>query len=67
MSQMLAEREYRAGRKDELFRTLKVGDVLSGEVRSLRPFGALVDLGGADGLLHVTFPTLIAVGRKLEA
>lgn len=54
MSQMLAEREYRAGRKDELFRTLKVGDVLSGEVRSLRPFGAFIDLGGADGLLHVS-------------
>jgi small subunit ribosomal protein S1 len=54
MSQMLAEREYRAGRKDELFRTLKVGDILNGEVRSLRPFGAFVDLGGADGLLHVS-------------
>lgn len=54
MSQMLAEREYRAGRKDELFRTLQVGDVLTGEVRSLRPFGAFIDLGGADGLLHVS-------------
>jgi small subunit ribosomal protein S1 len=54
MSQMLAEREYRAGRKEELFRTLHVGDVLTGEVRSLRPFGAFVDLGGADGLLHVS-------------
>ena len=54
MSQMLAEREYRAGRKEELFRTLHVGDVINGEVRSLRPFGAFVDLGGADGLLHVS-------------
>lgn len=54
MSQMLAEREYRAGRKEELFRTLHVGDVITGEVRSLRPFGAFVDLGGADGLLHVS-------------
>lgn len=54
MSQMLAEREHRAERKDELFRTLQVGDVLTGEVRSLRPFGAFVNLGGADGLLHVS-------------
>jgi small subunit ribosomal protein S1 len=54
MSQMLAEREFRAGRKEELFRTLHVGDVINGEVRSLRPFGAFVDLGGADGLLHVS-------------
>ena len=75
MSQMLAEREYRAGRKDELFRSLQVGDVLTGEVRSLRPFGAFVDLGGADGLLHVseigwtaiTHPReALEVGQKIE-
>lgn len=54
MSQMLAEREYRQGRKEELFNTLKVGDVVEGEVRGLRPFGAFVDIGGADGLLHVS-------------
>ncbi len=54
MSQMLAEREYRTHQKEALFTRLKVGDVVTGEVRSLRPFGAFVDLGGADGLLHVS-------------
>lgn len=54
MSQMLAEREYRDGRREELFSTLKVGDIIEGEVRNLRPFGAFVDIGGADGLLHVS-------------
>ncbi len=54
MSQMLAEREYRDGRREELFTTLKVGDIITGEVRNLRPFGAFVDIGGADGLLHVS-------------
>ncbi len=54
MSQMLAEREYRNARKEELFRTLKIGDVLEGTVRGMRPFGAFVDIGGADGLLHVS-------------
>lgn len=54
MSESLAEREYQASRREELFKTLNVGDVLSGEVRSLRPFGAFVDIGGADGLLHVS-------------
>lgn len=54
MSQMLAEREYRDQRREELFSTLKVGDILEGEVRNLRPFGAFVDIGGADGLLHVS-------------
>lgn len=54
MSQMLAEREYRTNRREEIFSTLKVGDVIQGEVRNLRPFGAFVDIGGADGLLHVS-------------
>lgn len=54
LSYRLAEREYRAGRKAELFEELEVGAVIDGEVRSLRPFGAFVDIGGADGLLHVS-------------
>jgi small subunit ribosomal protein S1 len=54
MSESLAEREYQAHRREELFKTLNVGDVIRGEVRSLRPFGAFVDIGGADGLLHVS-------------
>ncbi|MCB0114588.1 MAG: S1 RNA-binding domain-containing protein [Caldilineaceae bacterium] len=54
LSHRYAEREYRSQRKNELFAELKVGDVVQGEVRSLRPFGAFVDIGGADGLLHVS-------------
>jgi len=54
LSYRLAEREYRAGRKAQLFEELEVGTVIDGEVRSLRPFGAFVDIGGADGLLHVS-------------
>ncbi len=54
LSQRLAEREYREQQKAKLFKTLKVGDVVKGVVRSLRPFGAFVDIGGADGLLHVS-------------
>ncbi len=54
MSESLAEREYQAQRREELFKTLNVGDIITGEVRSLRPFGAFVDIGGADGLLHVS-------------
>lgn len=54
MSESLAEREYQAQRREELFKTLHVGDVITGEVRSLRPFGAFVDIGGSDGLLHVS-------------
>jgi small subunit ribosomal protein S1 len=38
----------------ERFGALKEGDVVSGTVRSLMPYGAFIDLGGIDGLLHVS-------------
>ncbi len=67
MSQMLAEREYRDSRREELFSTLKVGDIIEGEVRNLRPFGAFVDIGGADGLLHVSEIGWSPIGHPREA
>ncbi len=67
MSQMLAEREYRDGRREELFSSLKVGDIIEGEVRNLRPFGAFVDIGGADGLLHVSEIGWSPIGHPREA
>jgi small subunit ribosomal protein S1 len=36
------------------FATLKEGDIVTGQVRSLATYGAFVDLGGIDGLLHVS-------------
>jgi small subunit ribosomal protein S1 len=36
------------------FATLREGDIVSGKVRSLASYGAFVDLGGMDGLLHVS-------------
>ena len=54
MSQMLAEREYRSVQREELFKHLAVGSVVEGVVRSIRPFGAFIDIGGVDGLLHVS-------------
>jgi small subunit ribosomal protein S1 len=54
MSQMLAEREYRSVQREQLFKHLTVGSVVTGVVRSMRPFGAFVDIGGVDGLLHVS-------------
>ncbi len=40
-------------RKDEFFSTVSVGDVVEGEVKSFTSFGAFIDLGGFDGLLHI--------------
>ena len=42
---------------------LKEGDVLSGTVRTLMPYGAFVDLGGIDGLLHVSDISWSRIGK----
>ncbi len=39
--------------KEKLFETLQEGAVVQGVVRNIMPYGAFVDIGGADGLLHV--------------
>jgi small subunit ribosomal protein S1 len=49
----LLEREREEAR-DKLWNELAEGQVREGIVRSVRDFGAFVDLGGADGLLHVS-------------
>lgn len=38
----------------ELFERLHVGDVVEGVIKNITDFGAFVDLGGADGLLHIS-------------
>ncbi len=40
--------------KKRLLETLKEGDIVSGTVKNIADFGAFVDLGGIDGLLHIT-------------
>jgi small subunit ribosomal protein S1 len=53
-SERAASREWREKRKDELLDELQEGDVRTGTVRNLCDFGAFVDLGGADGLIHIS-------------
>jgi small subunit ribosomal protein S1 len=40
--------------REELLRTLEVGRVLEGSISGLANYGAFIDLGGIDGLLHIT-------------
>ena len=40
--------------KKELFERIAVGDIVEGTVKNLTDFGAFIDLGGADGLLHIS-------------
>ncbi|HEX9769723.1 MAG TPA: 30S ribosomal protein S1 [Kiloniellales bacterium] len=46
--------ETRAEQRSELVASLKEGQVLQGVVKNITEYGAFVDLGGVDGLLHVT-------------
>jgi len=53
-SQRDAERGRREERKEMLLEELAEGEVRKGVVSGLRDFGAFVDLGGADGLIHIS-------------
>jgi small subunit ribosomal protein S1 len=53
-SQRDAQRGRREANKEVLLGELKEGDVRTGKVSGLRDFGAFVDLGGADGLIHIS-------------
>ena len=59
----------------KLFKELKKGELRSGVVKNITDFGAFIDLGGADGLLHITdmswgrvsHPSeIVALGDKIE-
>jgi small subunit ribosomal protein S1 len=61
--------------KDKIWQELKVGAVHSGTVKAITDFGAFIDLGGVDGLLHITdmswskisHPSeIVAMGDKIE-
>jgi small subunit ribosomal protein S1 len=54
LSERLAVQEWRQRRREELLDELKVGEVRKGVVSNLANFGAFVDLGGADGLVHIS-------------
>jgi small subunit ribosomal protein S1 len=67
--------EERDTAKRRLLETLKEGDLVSGEVKNIADFGAFIDLGGIDGLLHITdmswsrinHPSeMVKLGQKVE-
>lgn len=75
LSERAAVRDWRQQQKDRLLEELNAGDIRSGVVSSLCDFGAFVDLGEADGLVHlseiswrrVTHPgEVLKVGQKVE-
>jgi small subunit ribosomal protein S1 len=72
---VISEEEERAGR-DRRYSEVKEGDTVHGTVRSLMDYGAFVDIGGVDGLLHVSDISwnrvnkpsdVLSVGQEVEA
>jgi small subunit ribosomal protein S1 len=75
LSERAATKDSREAQKDRLLNEIKVGDVRKGHVISLAEFGAFVDIGGADGLVHlselswkrVAHPNeILKVGQEVE-
>ncbi len=75
LSERLAMREWRRQQKDQLLSSLHEGLVMEGVISSIADFGAFVDLGGADGLIHlselswnrVTHPNeVVKVGERIK-
>ncbi len=75
LSERLAMREWRRQQKEQLLESLKEGDSYEGLISSIADFGAFVDLGGADGLIHlselswnrVSHPNeVVSVGDKVK-
>lgn len=75
LSERVALQEWRTQQKDRLLSELQEGAVTKGVVTSIRPFGVFVDIGGADGLIHLSELTwgrnqspeeIVAVGQEVE-
>jgi len=56
----------RAEKKTQLLATLKEGQLVKGVVKNIADFGAFVDLGGIDGLLHITDMSWGRIGHPSE-
>ncbi len=54
LSERAASRDVRQRRKETLIAELKVGEIRRGKVVSLENFGAFVDIGGGEGLIHLS-------------
>ena len=67
LSERQAVQDVREGRKDELLTALKEGDIRTGVVTSIADFGAFVDIGGADGLVHLSELSWSRVKHPSEA
>lgn len=76
LSERKAIRQWRQDQKSRVIKSLSEGETRQGRVTSLREFGAFVDIGGADGLIHISElawsrvedpSEILSVGDEIEA
>jgi len=66
LSERAAINEGRAAQKAKLMSELREGQLVTGHVSGITEFGAFVDLGGADGLIHISELSWESVGKASE-
>jgi small subunit ribosomal protein S1 len=66
LSERAATQEMRVQRKEQLLDELREGEIRHGRVTSICDFGAFVDLGGADGLVHLSELSWSQIGHPSE-
>ncbi|NLJ89136.1 MAG: 30S ribosomal protein S1 [Epulopiscium sp.] len=68
--------EERKNKREEIFSNLEIGDTVTGKVSNITGFGAFIDLGGVDGLVHsselswkrINKPSdILKIGQEVEA
>ena len=74
-SERAALQHWKDSQKKELISSIKEGDTRKGKVSGISSFGAFVDLGGADGLIHISelswnavksAEEIVTVGQELD-
>ena len=75
LSRRILLEEERKLKREETLKNLQIGNIMPGVVKNITEYGAFIDLGGIDGLLHVTDITyarisdpneIVEVGQKLD-
>jgi predicted RNA-binding protein with RPS1 domain len=66
LSNREAEEQRRARAKEDIFTKVQPGDRLEGSVRRLTDYGAFIDLGGVDGLLHISEMSWMRINHPKE-
>ncbi len=54
LSERAASKEAREAQKTRLLGSIEIGSIVEGNITSVKEFGAFVDLGGADGMIHLS-------------